>query len=81
MMLAERLSQPGPKRLLALDGGGIRGVLTLGYLAEIEANLRIRHDDLRLVLSDYFDLIGGTSTAPSSRPGFRWVRPPMRFGT
>ena len=54
MMLAERLSQPGPKRLLALDGGGIRGILTLGYLAEIEANLRIRHDDLRLVLSDYF---------------------------
>jgi uncharacterized protein len=62
MMLAERLSQPGPKRLLALDGGGIRGVLTLGYLAKIEAALRQRHDNPTLVLSDYFDLIGGTST-------------------
>jgi uncharacterized protein len=61
-MLAERLSQPGPKRLLALDGGGIRGVLTLGYLAKIEAALRQRHHNPDLVLSDYFDLIGGTST-------------------
>jgi uncharacterized protein len=61
-MLAERLSQPGPKRLLALDGGGIRGVLTLGYLAKIEATLRQRNNNPTLVLSDYFDLIGGTST-------------------
>ena len=61
-MLGERLSHPGPKRLLALDGGGIRGLITLGYLAQIEATLRQRHDDPQLVLSDYFDLIGGTST-------------------
>jgi uncharacterized protein len=62
MKLAERLAQPGPKRLLALDGGGIRGVLTLGYLAKIEATLRQAHNNPKLVLSDYFDLIGGTST-------------------
>jgi hypothetical protein len=50
-----------PKRILALDGGGIRGVLTLQYLARIEALLRARHgEDLRMC--DYFDLIGGTST-------------------
>jgi uncharacterized protein len=61
-MLTERLAKPGPKRLLALDGGGIRGVLTLGYLAKIETTLRERHGNPKLVLSDYFDLIGGTST-------------------
>jgi hypothetical protein len=52
----------GPKRVLALDGGGIRGVLTLEYLEAIEALLRQRQNDPDLLLSDYFDLIGGTST-------------------
>jgi hypothetical protein len=60
--LRERLRQPGPKRLLALDGGGIRGLVTVGYLARIEALLRERHGRPDLVLADYFDLIGGTST-------------------
>ncbi len=52
-----------PKRILALDGGGIRGALTLGYLQRIEDILKKQHgnkDSFRL--SDYFDLIGGTST-------------------
>lgn len=53
----------GPKRILALDGGGLRGVLTLGMLREIEALLRARHgDDPNFRLCDYFDLIAGTST-------------------
>lgn len=63
MTLLERLSAQGPKRILALDGGGIRGALTLGYLMEMEKILRERHgnrEDFRLC--DYFDLIGGTST-------------------
>lgn len=60
--LAERLSSPGPKRILALDGGGIRGIISLGFLARIEALLRERSGDPDLVLADYFDLIGGTST-------------------
>jgi patatin-like phospholipase/acyl hydrolase len=60
--LALRLSMPGPKRILALDGGGIRGLVTLGYLASIEKILRIRHRRPEMVLCDYFDLIGGTST-------------------
>lgn len=62
MTLLQRLKSPGPKRLLALDGGGIRGALTAGYLVELEKLLRQRHDDPRLVLADYFDFIGGTST-------------------
>lgn len=60
--LRARLCAPGPKRLLALDGGGIRGLVTVGYLARIEAVLRERHGRDDLVLADYFDLIGGTST-------------------
>jgi uncharacterized protein len=51
-----------PKRILSLDGGGIRGILTLEYLGVVESLLRKRsgRDDFRLC--DYFDLIGGTST-------------------
>ena len=52
----------GPKRILSLDGGGIRGILTLEYLDVIEATLRQRVGDPALLLCDYFDLIGGTST-------------------
>lgn len=52
----------GPKRILSLDGGGIRGALTLGYLKKIETILREKENDPELLLCDYFDLIGGTST-------------------
>jgi uncharacterized protein len=59
----EHLFGPGPKRILALDGGGIRGVLTLGFLQQIETMLRQRAGgDPDFRLSDYFDLIAGTST-------------------
>ena len=52
----------GPKRILSLDGGGIRGALTLGYLKKVETILRAKENDPELLLCDYFDLIGGTST-------------------
>jgi len=45
--LLVRLTAGGPKRILALDGGGIRGALTLGFLEEIEQILwmqRRNHD-------------------------------------
>jgi predicted acylesterase/phospholipase RssA len=61
--LRERFQRPGPKRILALDGGGARGLLTLGVLAQLERHLAERSgqgDAFRL--SHYFDLIGGTST-------------------
>lgn len=61
--LIERLTQPGPKRILSIDGGGIRGALALGFLARLEQLLRERHGNQETFrLSDYFDLIGGTST-------------------
>ncbi len=52
----------GPKRILSLDGGGIRGAFTLGYLKKIESILREKENNDKLLLCDYFDLIGGTST-------------------
>lgn len=53
----------GPKRILALDGGGLRGVLTLGILRELESTLRAEHgDEPSFRLGHYFDLIAGTST-------------------
>ncbi len=51
----------GPKRILSLDGGGIRGVLTLQFLERVERLVKQRLGD-RALLCDYFDLIGGTST-------------------
>ena len=59
----QHLFDPGPKRILALDGGGVRGILTLQYLKRMENLLRKRTgDDPNFRLSQYFDLIGGTST-------------------
>jgi uncharacterized protein len=53
---------PGPKRILAIDGGGVRGVISLTFLAEIEKILQVKTGNPKLRLCDYFDLIGGTST-------------------
>lgn len=61
--LADRYSAARPRRILALDGGGIRGVITLGVLQALEDELRNAcggDDSFRL--SQFFDLIGGTST-------------------
>jgi uncharacterized protein len=51
-----------PKRILSLDGGGIRGILTLEYLSAMEDMLKKRSGRADFRLCDYFDLIGGTST-------------------
>ncbi len=63
MSYRDRVTAPGPKKLLALDGGGIRGVLSLEILAAIEDLLREATgagDDF--VLADWFDYVAGTST-------------------
>ncbi|MAK60761.1 MAG: patatin [Ponticaulis sp.] len=53
----------GRKRILALDGGGIRGLITLGILTRIEEVLaRSSPDPENFNLAQYFDLIAGTST-------------------
>ena len=52
----------GPKRILSLDGGGLRGMMTLQVLKKIETLLQDRFGDRNMLLCDYFDLIAGTST-------------------
>ncbi|MBN9346466.1 MAG: patatin-like phospholipase family protein [Devosia sp.] len=51
------------RRMLALDGGGTRGIVAIAFLERIEALLRVRSGrGAAFRLSDHFDLIGGTST-------------------
>jgi hypothetical protein len=57
----ERLYAPGPKRILSIDGGGVRGAIAIAFLQRIETVLRERYGRPDMVLADYFDLIGGTS--------------------
>src|SRR5436190_18851630 len=60
--LTERLATRRPRKLLAIDGGGIRGVLSLKILGRIEELLikESKRPDYRL--ADYFDYVAGTST-------------------
>jgi uncharacterized protein len=53
------------KRILSLDGGGVRGILTLGMLKKIESLLKTKG----LKITQYFDLIGGTSTGAITASG------------
>lgn len=61
--LEDRFATERPRKLLALDGGGIRGVLTLQVLIRMEELLAEKSgqgENFRLC--NYFDYIGGTST-------------------
>jgi hypothetical protein len=57
--LHSRYAQPRPRRMLALDGGGIRGLITLGILQKIETMIQQATGQS---LCEYFDYIAGTST-------------------
>lgn len=48
-------------RILSLDGGGIRGIITCVILRYIEEQLQ-KHDHPNAKIGDYFDLIAGSST-------------------
>lgn len=60
--LKQRITAAGPKKILTLDGGGIRGMMTVEVLAGIERILRRQLNHDRLVLADWFDFFAGTST-------------------
>lgn len=63
--LQDRISNNHSKRILSLDGGGTKGIVTLAMLTKLESSLKnlipaSEKDDFRL--NQYFDYIGGTST-------------------
>lgn len=60
--LENRITAPGPKKILSCDGGGILGLLSVEILARLEADLRSATGKPDLLLCDYFDFVCGTST-------------------
>jgi patatin-like phospholipase/acyl hydrolase len=63
MTVMERIRTTGPKKILALDGGGIRGMIAVEVLGAIENLLREKlKKGPEFVLADYFDFVAGTST-------------------
>jgi patatin-like phospholipase/acyl hydrolase len=63
MSLIDRIKAKGSKKILGLDGGGIRGMITIEILSGIEEMLRkALGRDEKFVLADYFDFVAGTST-------------------
>ncbi len=63
------------KRVLALDGGGIRGVFTLEVLLRLQEMLRQHYGAPDLVLADHFDLFAGTSTGAIIATCLCWGMP------
>jgi len=59
MSAKDRADSKRPHKVLTLDGGGIRGAMTVEVLARIESLVAKKEGD---TLSDYFDYISGTST-------------------
>ncbi len=56
-------SDNGKKRLLAIDGGGLMGLIALGQIQAMEDQLRsLLGRDESFRLRDYFDYFAGTST-------------------
>ena len=62
MSYNDKLNKIGPRKLLACDGGGIRGIISIEILARVESELRKSSGNPKLVLADYFDYVAGTST-------------------
>ena len=61
MTLGDVLQPRKTRKLLALDGGGIRGLVTVEALAAVETLLRGKRGK-DVVLADEFDYVAGTST-------------------
>jgi len=71
--LHAHLFGPGPKRILALDGGGIRGILTLQLLRRIETLVRKRTGDDSTVLAGTELKTGLAVVAKRLGTGSPWV--------
>ena len=55
------MAEAALRRILSIDGGGLRGVVALGFLEAIADRLAEEYGR-PISLRDHFDLIGGTST-------------------
>lgn len=63
MSVQEILAKNGSRKLVSVDGGGIRGVLTLEVLLNLESTFQqLLGADDNFVLADFFDYVAGTST-------------------
>lgn len=61
--LIARMKGLAPKKILACDGGGILGLMSVEILARLEDELRVKLGrGADFVLADYFDFVCGTST-------------------
>jgi uncharacterized protein len=63
------------KRILSLDGGGIRGVFSLEVLLRMQELLRKEYGKEDLVLADHFDFFAGTSTGAIIATALCWGMP------
>ena len=63
------------KRILSLDGGGVKGVFSLQVLAAIERLFREEQKRDDLVLAEVFDLFAGTSTGAIIASCLAWGMP------
>lgn len=50
------------KKILSIDGGGIRGIVPGQVLKALESKIQQRSDNPKARLADYFDFFAGTST-------------------
>lgn len=63
--LQKRIHDGNPKRILSLDGGGTKGIVTIAMLQKLEQSIKefVPEDEREnFRLNQYFDYIGGTST-------------------
>jgi hypothetical protein len=60
--LEQVFSPPRIRRILSLDGGGVRGLSSLLILRDIMKGIGQPVDATDVKPCEYFDLIGGTST-------------------
>lgn len=71
LQVGSRRLKPGVRRILALDGGGIRGIYALQYLKRLEELLQESFGN-KVLLRDYFDLMAGTSTGAIIASHLAW---------
>lgn len=63
MVYTPTTKHPNGLRLLALDGGGVRGIVALVLLEELMKRVQVRKGLKEVPLpADYFELAAGTST-------------------